>query len=84
MKKLWYFYQLQDPIKTKLFKRYEHGSESKTEKDIVLEEILKIYPARLESMLNTYQRRESFKRFLSDYQKASLKMQGQICIVGHS
>lgn len=45
---------------------------------------MKTYPSRLEDAQNTYNRRESFKRYLVEYQRSQGKSAGQICIVGHS
>jgi hypothetical protein len=39
----------------------------------MLEEIIKTYPDRLEDALNTYQRREKFKKFLLEYQRSKGK-----------
>eukprot|EP00347_Sterkiella_histriomuscorum_P008388 403345286 len=83
-KKLWYFHDYQEPVRSLLLNRFANQSDTKNEKEIILEEIVKTYPGRLEDAQNTYNRRETFKRFLVEYQRLHGKSAGQICIVGHS
>ncbi|CDW74856.1 UNKNOWN [Stylonychia lemnae] len=83
-KKIWYFYDYQEPVRSYLLSRYEQEQETKDEKQIMLEEIIKTYPDRLEDVFNTYLRREKFKQFLIEYQRSKGKHSGQVCIVGHS
>ena len=61
----WYIHKLQEPVRSKLLERVARRSH--TEKEVLLEEILSTYPDRVESALNTHQRVESFKSYLSDY-----------------
>lgn len=59
--------------------------KNKNEKDIVLEEVIKTYPDRLESAKNTYDRREEFKTFILDFISSKpIEEIGQIMVVGHS
>ncbi len=89
----WYIHQLQDPVKSHLLESLTQKNQ--TEKEILLEEVLKTYPDRVENALNTYQRVDGFKSYLSDYlQTVDIEAeedengpsipQHQVAIVGHS
>lgn len=75
----WYIHYLQEPVRTKILERCSRelsqcASECqalKTEKHIVLEEVMNTYPDRIENAFNTYYRVKAFKTFLSEYLSAN-------------
>lgn len=60
-------------------------TDERNEKDIVLDEILRTYPERVESPLNTHLRCQSFKDFVRDYIAQNCSSDAsQVAVVGHS